>query len=248
MRIGRTSPLTPVVVLCVVLATAVASGGPREMDLPNLKPLPAEELLIAPADRGSGVDTALRFGVTTMNLGDYALELLGLPKGEDRFDAWQCTRWAARACLLRSKAGEIVFHADHNHWHYDNFAVYELRRLVDGQVDMSPEGLVVEGVKASFCLQDSGTADESRREFPPSPRVYWGLCQGVFQGISPQWQDSYGPSLPGQQIVLRSVPDGTYALVVTIDPLGLLYETTRADNVSVRLLELSRDGSSVRGL
>lgn len=225
----------------LALMVSAAAGAPAT--LPDLKPLPPDDLVVAIPDQLEQGERALRFTVTTMNVGNYALELLGIPTADPmRATAMQCMSWLTRVCTERRASGELAFHEEHSHWHFEGYALYELRTLVGDDPDMGPDGLVAGGEKVSFCLQDGDAASER----PPgdAPRIYRG-CWGLLQGISPGWADTYDYVLPGQQIVIDAVPDGRYALVVTIDPEGRLAETLRSNNVAVRRLEIFRGGSKV---
>lgn len=235
--------------ILVALATlgppgSVQAGHAKNSDptqLPNLVPLPPYEVQIAPAD--DGLSTALRFTAATANRGAYALDLLAVRTGAQTADAHQCTEWAThRVCLTRENVGEFIWREEHNHYHFEDFALYELRRLDDeGGVDMSEEGLVAGGEKASFCLIDyerDGPASHPLYQQPYA--VYWYACltNVGYQGISPGWRDAYGAYLPGQQIVIDGVEPGTYALVQTADPDDRLLESDETDNVAFQEVQI----------
>lgn len=232
-------------VLCALLAPVAAPAESHEPLLPNLKPaVPAQLSIGLPDDEEQG-QRALRFAVSVMNLGRRPLDLLGVLPAEDpnHFVAHQCVTWMQRVCTERRPVGAFVFHEGHNHWHLEDFARYELRRVVDGEPDMSEAGLAAGGDKVSFCLMDSEASEEAGAASWPQ---FYERCLGVLQGISPGWQDRYDAYLPGQQIIVDGVPDGGYALVVTVDPVGVLVEATKADNVVVLMVELLHGGSEVR--
>lgn len=226
---------------------------PTPLTLPNLHPhAPLWDIQIGRAVQAVGPGAIvnlpgngpllLQFTTIAANIGDYPLELLGTPTGDPLvWDANQCVSWTAdRICLERRGAGTMAWHPDHNHFHFDDFARYELRSLlVDGSPDFSTAGLRGDSGKVSFCLQDS-TDDDSGR-----PQFYAG-CAGALQGISPGWADVYAAGLPGQGIAVAGIPDGRYALVFTLDPTGRLAESNEADNVSWSTVELSGNGTAVR--
>lgn len=227
--------------------------GPDRQQLPNLAPMAPWYVDIGPKldpvhswDPTKVLDSepreqVLRFTTEIVNFGDYALDIFAEPVRE-RGDwiAHQCVAWLARICLEREEVGEMVFHADHSHWHFEEFALYELRRLDDGgEPDWSESGLVTEGKKASFCLQDS------RRREGDEPRFYRG-CVGVLQGISPGWSDIYGAILPGQNFPLDVIEGGErYALVYTANPAQRLLEVADEDNVAYSVIEISEDKTDV---
>jgi hypothetical protein len=240
---------TPVLVIMAVLAVALsgiggAQAAPVVDQLPNLVPLVPYDLHVGSTDDGTG--DAIRLSVSTANRGRYALDLTAVPNTgfPQTSDAYQCVTWVTeRVCQDRRLVGRFVFHAAHNHYHFEDYALYELRRLDEaGQPDMSPEGLAAPGVKASFCLIDYD------RDGPPPHPVYerehplYLTCTGSFgvgvQGISPSWRDTYVSGLDGQQILIDGVPDGDYAVVVTADPKNRLAETNETDNVSFQRVRL----------
>jgi putative cell wall-binding protein len=191
---------------------------------------------------------ALRFHTATANRGDHALEVVASTPdaATGTAPASQCVRWATpRTCSERVPVGEFIQHADHDHMHFGDFALYELRLLDShGQADMSSDGLVAGGGKASFCLVDS-EADRGGLE-DPFTRSYYAGCtgeEGDTQGISPGWRDVYLSTLADQQIPLDGVGDGTYALVVTVDPDGRLREADDSDNVAGTTVRLSADAT-----
>ena len=52
------------------------------------------------------------------------------------------------------------------------------------------------------------------------------------------WGDTYGQYLPGQAFDITDVPNGRYVMRVEVNPEGLLYETTTANNVQDRVIRL----------
>lgn len=233
------------------LREAVAS----HVTLPNLRPLPPEYVVAAPEYVPSSyvgpvpltlapTDTYhLRFDTIAANVGDHTLELAGVPTSDPfTWGAYQCTSWeATRACRERRPVGTMAWHPEHNHVHFDDFAVYELRSLTaEGTPDHSATGLVASSPKVSFCLQDSTAVDDSGR--PP----FYAGCAGALQGISPGWADVYGSGLPGQSMPLAGIPDGRYALVFTLDPDNHLFEDDEDDNTAWSMVEISGDGTSAQ--
>lgn len=215
--------------------------------LPNLKPRKPTDIGVGQTDDGTG--SALRFTVSTANKGKYALDLTGVPNEgyPQTSDAYQCVMWTTdRVCQERRQVGTFSFHQTHLHYHFEDYALYELRRFnADGQPDMSPSGLVAPGVKASFCLIDYDPDPDAP---PPDNPIYelphplYLTCTGSFgigvQGISPGWMDTYESGLDGQQIPIDGVPAGEYALTITADPTNRLWETREDDNVSWQKVKL----------
>lgn len=233
--------------------TGPSSARPVEAQLPNLVALPPFDIDIRNADRESLSEPprpAIRFATGAANLSDYALELTGEPSSSTEAVAQQCVAWAApRVCTERKSVGVFAWHPAHGHYHFEDFALYELRRLrPDGEPNMRKRGLVATSGKVSFCIIDV-EQEESRGALyaAPYPLYYSCFAAGV-QGISPGWRDIYGESTIGQQIPLEGIKDGDYALVVYIDPLNRIVETSDADNQGLARIRLSENGTRVEVL
>lgn len=162
----------------------------------------------------------LRFTNTVWNVGEGRLELQAptAPKTgasgqlyQNVFDAPVGGKRVSR----RAVAGQISYHEAHNHFHFNDFASYQLLRR-DAAGEYAPIG---EGTKTSFCIVDStlgsGALDRQYRE-----------CERTRQGLTPGWGDTYAFNLPEQWVEIGSepLPDGAYALRATADPRGLLAE------------------------
>ncbi|MCH9686622.1 MAG: hypothetical protein K0V04_34640 [Deltaproteobacteria bacterium] len=127
---------------------------------------------------GLGWRTILRFTVTASNIGSSDL-VLGVAANEpDIFHYAEC----------------------HNHYHFDQFAAYE---LLDGQ------GLVTTGHKPGFCLLDSYSW--AWRNTPPN---YDCANQGISRGHA----DIYESVLPCQWIDVTDVAPGDYTLRAALNP------------------------------
>ncbi len=131
-------------------------------------------------------------------------------------------------------AGCMIFHDAHLHWHFEDFANYELR---------TPFGNVV-GIneKVSFCMVDTVPRD------PPLPgqpdlQHYVSCEEDDTEGISVGWADIYDSSLAGQEIDITGLPDGDYCLAVEADPSNLIVESDELNNESLRAIRIS--GGSV---
>ena len=121
----------------------------------------------------------------------------------------------------------MVFHPQHRHWHFEDFASYELRPFAAGSLG-SP---VASSTKVSFCIID---IHHRRPDLPGSPsgKYYTACDRSSTLGISVGWSDEYHSTLADQYVTVTSVPDGTYCLVSTADPRGRLQEVTKANNAA----------------
>lgn len=242
-------------------------GAARE--LPDLVPLPVEDVEIDTGDQpytvqdtvldmagvvdhGPADPRVLRFATLIANRSQFSIDLVGRPTVDQRsravrMEALQCTRFegpplggADRRCSRFEPVGTLSYHAHHGHFHLDDFARYELRRDAGGRPMYGPGSVVARSVKVGFCLADTEAPEGG------GARAWYAECQTTphvpvtaRMGISPGWGDAYGANLPGQQISLRGVPDGTYWISVTINPADgpaklNLRETSRANNTAHR--------------
>jgi hypothetical protein len=135
----------------------------------------------------------------------------------------------------KQKAGCFLFHPSHGHWHFQDYARYDLLRLSDGR-------RVRSHTKISFCIIDS---NHRYPEVPGSPdEPYYGSCGAdSTQGVSVGWADIYTIRTPGQYIDITGVPDGDYCVQATTDPSNRLVETDETDNSGSVPIHL--DGMSV---
>ena len=241
IRMGR-GVLALCTVMLISINGSVSFAGPAEQ-LPNLTLRAPYEIKIGEADESSPLDpsVALRFSVGTVNAGEYPLEVLGIRHGLEQASARQCTAWVdTEVCSKYIPAGTFSYHEHHAHFHYDDFAQYELRRVLpDGTPDFESP-IVAGGDKASFCLSDVEKEGESSPLRAVTGRYSPYVCHGVLQGISQGWVDVYHSGLWGQQIVIDDVPNGTYALVVILNPLGRLKETNLNDNMAFTVVTIAR--------
>jgi len=234
--------------VAALLATLTSpAGGSTADQLPNLVALAPFDFEIAAADSGEG--QAIRFATGAANRGDHALELLGQPSSPTDAIAQQCVAWAhPRICTQRDDVGTFAWHPQHGHYHFEEFALYELRRLrPNGRVRMAKNGLVRTSGKISYCIIDAERDDSSGDSlyFLPYPLYYSCLAGLNMQGISPTWRDIYSNSTVGQEIPLDGIEDGTYALVIHIDPSNRLHETDDSDNTSLVKLRILDGGRAL---
>lgn len=110
---------------------------------------------------------------------------------------------------------EWTWHQCHRHYHsYEVFVEYDLLNL-DGVK-------VAEGHKASFCLEDSTCDSGTVRRY---------RCGGNAQGISVNCGDLYPRHLDCQWIDITGVPDGSYIVQANVNPVQLVIESDRSNNI-----------------
>lgn len=200
--------------------------------LPNLRSLPAERISLQRADEG----LELRFAGILANVGEGPLVVRPDNRGPCRVGQRHASQvvygdangngvYDVRADgeAYQLRAGCMLDHPTHKHWHFDAMARYAL--YAPGE-----ERPVVENDKVSFCLRDSRRAPAD----PTHPQRYRQCTRDTVQGISVGWSDVYRPSLAGQELPLPDdLAAGTYCLLTEADPDRLLRESNENDNASV---------------
>ena len=228
--------------LAVLLASAVAllcstSGALAATPLyPDLKTLKPTDLRFGTATINGTTHKVLRFSNTAWNAGEGRMELRARTV---RTTSGKKSRVYQRiydnAGGYTSKyVGDFVYHTSHAHFHFENFADYELWRRADYDQWLSSGGSQGQaqrrGTKTTFCLMDTYRV----QALPGSPTsAYYTQCGQSLQGISVGWGDTYGYNLSGQWIDLGTasyLPDGQYVLRSVADPKNRLYESaTKSD-------------------
>jgi hypothetical protein len=187
------------------------------------------------------------FDTWSQNLGTVAVELTAdEPDNLANSTVSQCVSWRTdHVCreYTPTPVGSFTWHEEHTHFHYQDFADYELRKIRrNGEVNYSSRGLVAASEKVSFCLMDSQQV-RGGAELTP----WYKACQPVRQGIQPGWADIYTSDLAGQQVTLPvDIPDGRYALVVTMDTANRLLESDDSNNRVVVTVEILNGGTAAQ--
>ena len=227
--------------------SVAADGRPEPASLlPNMTPLRATDIYVT----GSGKSRQLRFETSLANIGRGPMEVRpnrALPCPGDQRGASQVIyrdvdgngffRRDVDTQYARRKAGCMVFHPTHNHWHFEASSFYSLRPVVDGPNHVAAYR------KTSFCLRDSEQVPSRMGTF--NHPLYYGACsRDRPMGVNIGWTDVYQSFLDGQSLNLgdrRKVPNGRYCLGIRVDPRDSLKESDEADNVSLRAIQIRGD-------
>jgi hypothetical protein len=232
-------------------ARSAGAGNPAPALLPDLiVPKPAELFI----DK-LGKRAILRFSHTTANIGRGPLEISPdleasncSSDGEDWFDADQYVyrdtdgsgafeRGVDEAPEKRP-VGCMYFHEPHDHYHFRDFALYELYRERTGN-------RVATSDKVSFCVFD---LQEYNGDLPGAEQFYSGSncdrSDGT-HGISVGWADVYTSSTPGQELNVTGKRRGRYCLVAKADPDNRLDEQGSTANNVRRLRIALRPGRGI---
>jgi hypothetical protein len=221
----------------------VAGAAEPELLLPNMTPLPARDIYVS----GSGRSRLLRFETSLANIGRGPMEVrpnrqLPCPSGQRGasqviyrdVDGSGRFRRAVDTEFHRRKAGCMVFHPTHNHWHMEASSFYALRPADAGA------GPAAAYRKTSFCLRDSERVPERLGTFK-SPLFYGACSRDRRMGVNVGWADVYQSFLDGQSLLLGTrdkVPNGRYCLSLRVDPKDTLREADETDNLSQRAIRI----------
>lgn len=125
------------------------------------------------------------------------------------------------------EAGCTHYHPEHRHWHFDDFARYELFGYDDdGSLGKLP---VASSEKVGFCLVDTNHLKPALASSPAS-KYYQRCAKYAAMGISVGWSDAYRYDLWHQWIVITGVDNGKYCLRSTADPSNKLAESNDSNN------------------
>jgi hypothetical protein len=213
-------------------SASVTSADAGEVDLPDLVPLPSENI----AARHQGDADLLRFNSTMTNLGRGRLQVDGFRRGApaQEMQAYQVL-FHNGVEMARRPAGALVYDPEHLHWHFDYLARYQ---LVDAR-----GAVVASSGKVGFCMADVHQIDASTPNFVVPDFLGLTDCgtslsQSVREMLDAGWGDEYDQITPGQALDISTVPNGTYRIQILADPEQKLREATRDNNVSYRTVIL----------
>lgn len=211
--------------LMAMAAPSALAQGPKYPDLRSLVP---SNVHLGTALVGSENHYVVRFTNVIANAGDGPFELHGAPHFplDGQFDASQ---WIYHdpAGLSIEPVGSFAFHANHQHFHFDGFARYELwtkREFERAQSRNFASGApMAVSPKVSFCILDIRRTDPSKGP----PRQVYRTCTPAMEGLSPGWGDVYDWTLPDQWVDVgrTPLPDGDYVIRTIADPDNIVFES-----------------------
>jgi len=217
----------------------VARAAPERL-LPDMQVFEPSDLHTV----GSRAEGNLRLKFTTLiwNAGRGPLETRGAKNPQTgALEVYQFVYSPEGRARRGRRVGTFNYNHRHGHLHFDNFARYELWSL---DADGKPAEVVAHNRKIGFCLMDIKHVASDRTHLQsglmdqPGGPVYAG-CREDVQGISVGWGDEYLSLLYEQDLELRGVPDGDYALVVTTNPEGTIEESSYDNNAATTYLTLA---------
>jgi hypothetical protein len=183
-------------------------------------------------------DRLLRFTTRIVNRGAGPLEVRG-QRACVSLEA--CPTMTSVQRILRSDGtyrrnprGAMRYAGDgHDHWHVQRIQAYELLPLGAGGTPW-PGAQPLRGAKVGFCFFDIARLYPSARS-PTSRRYFEDGCgtrtsTEANVGLSVGWMDEYPWSFAYQWIDITGVPDGSFRVCVTADPLARFEETREGNN------------------
>lgn len=216
--------------------TKTAEEQALPMLLPDLAVQPPREIYLRRLAKGR----ALRYSTTFVNVGEGPLEVIGHSDNEAKVTwAAQYVKQQGGPGMFRD-IGRFVFHPEHDHWHVEGWAQYQLWSL---QPDGQQNELLLTSDKQSFCIWDEGKHDLS---LPKASQIrnYFFTCNRQIQGMSVGWSDTYRASVDGQELDLGELADGTYLFRSLINPDRKILESSYDNNENLVYLDIT--GTQVR--
>ena len=210
--------------------------------LPDLQTLPPADLrLLVDPHNGRKM---IRFSNSVVNLGSGPLEFHGTFDSSTGIVQVSQAIYRIDLTFSKRKMGELIFHEEHDHWHWENFSKYEVWTVThDGALDT----LIYSSGKVSYCLRDDEQAPADLNSTSAlgfkndSHQAVFQGCGWNRQGISAGWTDIYKSNLPGQYVVIPAAGDGIYALKSTVDPENRLVEADKTNNSVVIFIAIQNN-------
>lgn len=226
--------LTAACVALMSAANACSKDDPGRL-LPNIRALPPTDIAMLDA-------TTMQFSTTSWNSGNGKLELVARnPDTVSRIQPVDQRIYCSDGSYYDTPAGDAEYHAEHNHVHYNDYANY-IFELESGN-QQNPR----QGTKTTFCIMDTSAVNTQLNGAASSAGFDWCPTQEPgfnTQGMSVGWGDEYGSNLPGQNLPIGDLPEGTYRLRHVFDPKNRIEELDESDNESCRRVEVFDRGNN----
>jgi hypothetical protein len=211
-------------------------ASPPQAALPQLTALPSWGIRTAHMRTGPDV---LSFSATVWVGGNAPLDVEGFRQpGSPMMKAYQYF-WRNGKVIGRVPAGTMGFEKGkgENEWHFEQFARYRLLT--------ASKKLAVISHKVGFCIAPTDPVDMLIHSalWQPQSIGLGGAC-GTPGALWAQeympvgWGDTYVQTLAEQGFDITNVPNGTYYIQITANPLHMLHELSTAGNTSLRKIIL----------
>ncbi|WP_245605871.1 lysyl oxidase family protein [Promicromonospora kroppenstedtii] len=212
-----------------------SNSEPAKDTLPDLVSAPAWQIGTEVDEDGTD---RLTFNANEWNAGPAPLVVEGYRRGAgELMDAYQFFYQDGKE-VGSTKTGTMEYHQapEHNHWHFLDFASYEL--VTTKGKPVTPSG------KQSWCLAPTDPVDLSvpGAVWRPEATGLDSTCGDrsaiwLREVLPVGWGDTYNQSQT-QAFDLTKVKNGTYQIKITVNPNGALHEQTMSNNVSYRTVVL----------
>lgn len=186
-----------------------------------------------------GAERRLRLSNGTPNIGDGKLYLRG---GDVNLDGTQQVYqriYRDDGSYYEILVGNFVYHPEHMHIHFEDWAEYRLREYESGG-GVGP--IISVGRKVSFCIVDFQVYDSSLPNYSPVREFF--TCTSDHQGLSVGWIDVYTKTLPDQYVDITGVPPGVYWLESVSDPFDHIVEKDETNNVTRIPVSIDVEGAA----
>jgi Lysyl oxidase len=206
--------------------------------LPDLVALPSWGISTSSINKGHA--DYLNFAATVWVGGSSPLDVEGFRQaGSPVMRAYQYF-WKNGRIIGRVRAGTMGFDPQpgHNHWHFEQFARYQLLNAAGKVAAGSP--------KVGFCIAPTDAVDLllPHATWVPSFVGFGGQCGSTtalwVQEMMPTgWGDTYDQSKAGQAFDITKLRNGTYYIEIIANPEHVLHEVTTANDISLRKVIIS---------
>ncbi|MCW2736432.1 lysyl oxidase family protein [Nocardioides sp.] len=214
-----------------------ASSGRVTGPVPDLRSLPAFGIGL------NAKHTTLRFSATVWNGGNSPLVIDGFRRRDaEVMDAYQYFFDTDGNQTGYEQVGTMEFHhANHNHWHFEDFARYD---LLDAD-----RNYVARSRKQSFCLANTDAVDYTvpDADWQPDNTDLATACGdegalSIREVLSAGSGDTYAQYRAGQAFKVGDLPNGVYYIRVEGNPERNLTESDTTNNVADRRIRLGGRG------
>jgi len=209
---------------------------PPPAPLPQLTALPSWGIRAVHTKAGAD---QLSFSATVWVGGNSPLDVEGFRQaGSPVMKAYQYF-WRNGKVIGRARAGTMGFDTGkgENEWHFEQFARYRLLT--------ASKKLAVISHKVGFCIAPTDPVDMLIHSavWQPTFIGFGGACGSpgalwVQEYLPNGWGDTYVQTLAEQAFDITNVPNGTYYIEITANPLHVLHELSTVGNTSLRKIIL----------
>lgn len=215
-----------------------ASSGRVAGPVPDLRSLPAFGIGL------NAKHTTLRFSATVWNAGNSPLVIDGFRRQDaEVMDAYQYFFDTDGTQTGYQQVGTMEFHhANHNHWHFEDFARYD---LLDAE-----KNYVARSRKQSFCLANTDAVDYTvpGADWQPENTDLATACGdegalSIREVLSAGSGDTYAQYRAGQAFKIGDLRNGVYYIRVEGNPERNLTESDTTNNVADRRIRIGGRGA-----